>query len=668
MISEHAHRDRISTSNPAAPAAPDRQLPKLADLGGDLCSVSVLRRALGIVVPFVAVVGCLFAATRGLWWIAVPLVPVYVFSSYTSVSHDLVHRTLGLPRWLGDALLSLIEILGLRSGTAYRLAHLHHHRVFPDPEDIEAYDASGSVSGALVAGVIMQPRQWLWAYRRYPRHRLRLLAELAVAVAVVGTAIWAWDSTPVFALYFAAVIVASWALPLATTFFVHRPGEKDPLRQTRLFRGWLLHVLFLGHLYHLEHHLYPSVPHHNWAKLARRIDPYLRAVGVAPVNLRTGEEELPDPSQAVPKCDGTVRFWIDYWLTFFVFIPVIAVRQVQITCQRILATIATYNRTVSLLGGRLEIVYVNNLRSLIVSVLFGERFQAVRYGDKLIDPGPPFAARRVSRYLDGIRSRISAVLVTHSHEEHFANAGRASRQLRVPVFGSNAALNAIRRPERISLMRAMMIGQPRADAEVTFAGTEALDGYPTLVPLSSDGHCAGHLSFYDADRKILFVGDSFMHEIFTSPNSEVDSHVWIETMKRYAALDIKTMVGSHGELTTVDDEIPNVQFVVDRRDPQELIARKLAFMEWALEVVRIGEERGLPYSVIEASLFPWSRTWSWKNFFVDEGARLLSGGEFSRTHLVRSLASEPHRVPHRFFGPVRRFRAGSFRRQGRSRA
>jgi cysteine-rich repeat protein len=51
---------------------------------------------------------------------------------------------------------------------------------------------------------------------------------------------------------------------------------------------------------------------------------------------------------------------------------------------------------------------------------------------------------------------------------------------------------------------------------------------------------------------------------------------------------------------------------------------------------------------IEASLFPWNRTWSWKNFVADELARLLSGGEFSRTHLVRSLARYPERVPPRF--------------------
>ena len=36
-------------------------------------------------------------------------------------------------------------------------------------------------------------------------------------------------------------------------------------------------------LYHLEHHLYPAVPHHHWPALARRLDPYFDAAGIVPV-------------------------------------------------------------------------------------------------------------------------------------------------------------------------------------------------------------------------------------------------------------------------------------------------------------------------------------------------------------------------------------------------
>jgi len=63
-----------------------------------------------------------------------------------------------------------------------------------------------------------------------------------------------------------------------------KPCPKGPseLTRTRRFRGKVAAVLFRQHLYHLEHHLYPKVPHHHWAALAQRLDPFLDRAGVKP--------------------------------------------------------------------------------------------------------------------------------------------------------------------------------------------------------------------------------------------------------------------------------------------------------------------------------------------------------------------------------------------------
>lgn len=39
------------------------------------------------------------------------------------------------------------------------------------------------------------------------------------------------------------------------------------------------------HLYHLEHHLYPQVPHHDWPALARRLDPFFEREQLVPIRL-----------------------------------------------------------------------------------------------------------------------------------------------------------------------------------------------------------------------------------------------------------------------------------------------------------------------------------------------------------------------------------------------
>ena len=50
-------------------------------------------------------------------------------------------------------------------------------------------------------------------------------------------------------------------------------------------RGRFVPALFLELTYHLEHHLYPSVPSHQYAELARRLEPHLTEAGVEPVKV-----------------------------------------------------------------------------------------------------------------------------------------------------------------------------------------------------------------------------------------------------------------------------------------------------------------------------------------------------------------------------------------------
>jgi beta-carotene hydroxylase len=75
------------------------------------------------------------------------------------------------------------------------------------------------------------------------------------------------------------------ALSVHHVIHPHDPKGETELTHTRLFRGRILSILALEHLYHLEHHLYPQVPHHNWPELARRLDPYFARVGLRPLRL-----------------------------------------------------------------------------------------------------------------------------------------------------------------------------------------------------------------------------------------------------------------------------------------------------------------------------------------------------------------------------------------------
>jgi beta-carotene hydroxylase len=260
-------------------------LPSLEDLGRDLLVVASWRRVVSLALPFLLTAGFFILAQRGFWIAALACPVILSFITYGSTSHDLVHRTLALPRWLNESLLCLIELIGLRSGHAYRFTHLHHHAHFPDEDDVEARSARLSLIGSLFDGMSLQPRLFLLALRTSKRDRGWIIGEgIAVLVLlIVAIALIPW--TPLPAIFSALMVAGSWIFPLVTVFIPHNAAGVTELTQTRLFRGVVLSIVAAEHLYHLEHHLYPQVPHHHWPALARRLDPSFARLGIQPLKL-----------------------------------------------------------------------------------------------------------------------------------------------------------------------------------------------------------------------------------------------------------------------------------------------------------------------------------------------------------------------------------------------
>ena len=64
--------------------------------------------------------------------------------------------------------------------------------------------------------------------------------------------------------------LAGWLLPLLTVWLPHRHHGDTPETVAGSLRWPVVPRLLLGLTYHLEHHLYPQVPSHHMAELARR--------------------------------------------------------------------------------------------------------------------------------------------------------------------------------------------------------------------------------------------------------------------------------------------------------------------------------------------------------------------------------------------------------------
>ena len=260
-------------------------LPTLDALGRDLLRVPVWKRAISLVAPFVLAALFFVLAAQG-EWIAALVCPVLLsFLTYGSISHDLVHRNLGLPKWLNELLLSLIELLAFRSGHAYRAVHLHHHARFPADDDLEGAAAKMSFVRALAEGVGLQARLWFFAMGHEGAHRKWAIAECIATGSLFLASVAVIPITKAPIVYAALMIMGSWIFPVITAYIPHDPRGTTELTQTKLFRGKVLSWVALEHLYHLEHHLYPGVPHHNWPELAVRLDPFFERAGLRPIKL-----------------------------------------------------------------------------------------------------------------------------------------------------------------------------------------------------------------------------------------------------------------------------------------------------------------------------------------------------------------------------------------------
>jgi len=259
------------------------RLPSLDQLGRDLLHVTTAQRFVSILRPLFCVAGYFIFGALGWWVPAVACVAGLMFITYVSTSHDLLHRTLRFsPRW-NDFWLSVIEGLTLRSGHAFRITHLCHHRHFPDHDDIEGRVARQKLWRALLEGVGNQTRLFAWAWRRARAGERRwMLVELTWVLAVWIASVAILPHTKILLVYVLLVTASSWLYPVATVWIPHRAEGKNVLFQTHALRGRWIPALFLQHTYHLEHHLYPSVSSFNWRKLAERLDPYLSEQGVKP--------------------------------------------------------------------------------------------------------------------------------------------------------------------------------------------------------------------------------------------------------------------------------------------------------------------------------------------------------------------------------------------------
>ena len=361
---------------------------------------------------------------------------------------------------------------------------------------------------------------------------------------------------------------------------------------------------------------------------------------------------------AVSKCRGGVcrvarpdevrrksffgTFWSCYLIGLMIRLPLVAGAGLRDMARQISVHVRTFRRRIDFPGGKLSLAFLGGLPCDVVPVLFGELFTAVLYDGILIDPGSPRMRRSLARHLRNLPDPgVFAVAATHHHEEHVGNLNWASQHTSTSLFVSRQTARLLQSPWRLPWVRAAIIGQP-APLQQPFGllGEKLKTRNGELEVLPAPGHCDDHVVFYDRQEKVLIAGDAFMGSYFATPNPDVDSRKWIDTLESLLALDIEVLVEGHGHVHTLREDFPNITGVVIRDHPHEALERKLSYLHWLREQIETGMQEGLTPLAVEATCFPWGRGRAWESLSKDEMIRILSLGHFSRTELVRSFVRQ----------------------------
>ncbi|HVP49458.1 MAG TPA: DCC1-like thiol-disulfide oxidoreductase family protein [Bryobacteraceae bacterium] len=331
--------------------------------------------------------------------------------------------------------------------------------------------------------------------------------------------------------------------------------------------------------------------------------------------------------------------WTCYSVGFLMRFPLSMGALVRSVARHIGLLWRTRGRRVEMLQGKLSLVFLNSFTCDLVSLMFGEQFLMVLYDGVAIDPGSTRMRRALERQLQRMPAgAIHAIAATHHHEEHSCNLNWLSLQTDAPVYVGSETAAVLRSPPVLPRIRRWMIGQPPPLAEpYTVLQGEMASATGTLEVIAAPGHCDDHIVLYDRREKLLIAGDTFMGAYFSAPNPDVDSRKWISTLERVLELEIEILVEGHGFVHTLRHDVPDFPGLVIRRHPREEIIEKLRFFEWLRNQIDSGLQEGLPLRAVEVTCFPWGQAFAWEQFANDELSRILSGGHWSRTELVRSF-------------------------------
>ena len=275
---------------------PPEAVKRLARLNPFKASLAVAE-TLGVIVLAVGL-------SLAFWtpWVVVPAILIIATRQQACfvLAHDAAHYRLYKPRWLNDLVgRSVAAVVGISMCT-YRVIHRLHHNHLYEQRDPDTPLHGGYPRGrAYLVGKLLKDLAGLTAHKTYAyffgapainddapgmkrplddtagelRRSARQDRWLVVAlhVAAPAAAFWAGWGVEYLVLWLLPMVTLLQAILRLRAVCEHGAVSdlESPLTaaRTNVAPSWALWLLFPHHVnYHIEHHLYPAIPHYNLAQ------------------------------------------------------------------------------------------------------------------------------------------------------------------------------------------------------------------------------------------------------------------------------------------------------------------------------------------------------------------------------------------------------------------
>jgi glyoxylase-like metal-dependent hydrolase (beta-lactamase superfamily II) len=182
-------------------------------------------------------------------------------------------------------------------------------------------------------------------------------------------------------------------------------------------------------------------------------------------------------------------------------------------------------------------------------------------GGVLIDTGCDYTKKELADFLSD--KKVSCIINTHHHEDHVGANALLKERRGVRAFAHQEAIHLMSEKYELYPFQRETWGYPTTCTAEPI-GASFSEGGVSLRVIETPGHCKGHISLFEENRRALFSGDIWVGERPKTARTEENENQLITDLGKFEKLRPNVMFASLGKV------VPN---------PTEVIKRTRLYLE-----------------------------------------------------------------------------------------